>query len=439
MSRSVSRGRHRSHSHRRSLTPYGQIGVSTINQNFNRALRAARRASGSHHRSVTRSGHISLPFQAGAAPMGGQSATAAVVRAVARLGESSQHNDATIKYFTLSLGKPIKCKGEKSYYTHQQSWVTSSLSSGSQYAKDLFQIGNLYTQLVTGSSASNLGIGDSDSNQWAVNPFDLNPTQRVSGGTITNSSFIPRQDQAIWHSVSGEHQIMNGATVTCTFTIYYYTPKIAYEGGWPDSVRAPATLGPVMDLWGQSINNLINNQISAYDAPTQRIGGVNAPQAGNVVDTGVAYGTTPFRQRLVNKNIKILHTESHSLQPGSTKKIKFKIHMNKLLDKEVLTNFLKDSGSDQVLLLPKKSVCAFIVARAVPVKIESEVPGSAYTGCAPGPVELLHTMNYTCAYSYRPTTTKIYNEIVDYNYPNNPVQQQFNVNDTDDVVPVDIL
>jgi hypothetical protein len=324
-------------------------------------------------------------------------------------------------------------------YTHQMSFITKTPTTGYQYASDLFHLGNIKDQLLTATDAGGLTGSDYNSNKWTVNAFDMNPAQRASGGGITTTSLLPRQDKCLWKSVKGEHQIMNGQNVTTSFTLYYCTPKVAYEGVSANFLSSPSFSGPIMEVWGRAGADIQNNVISAFDNPIQRVG-LLAPTSG--IPVGVGYGTTPFRQRLVRNSFKVLKAETHSLQPGSTKKIKFHFHMNKILDRQRLQECIKDNtvGGMSRLFLPNKSILVFIVARSVPVNVNINTEQDRVEACAPGPVNLLHTVNYTNYFSYIPHQEKLYNEILDYNYSNVSNAEALGaariVDDTDEIHPV---
>lgn len=342
---------------------------------------------------------------------------APITKAISRLAESSQHNDSTEKYFKVVLNKK-KHRGKTgiSYYTHQQSNVLSLNQTGKQAFGCLFWIGDITNQLlaVADDTYGSLSAASASSNLWGVNPFDMNPNQLSTGGTTTRQITTPNQDQVIWHNCKGEHQIMNSQSVTTTFTLYYFTPKCHVEKD-SSAATSPSITDPVTNAWGKGIADVIAQAQLAWNAPIQRIAAPAANAAPEVgPDNGNIYGSDPFRYPFFNKMFKVLHVEKHSLQPGSTKKIKFDFEMNCKLDKQYLQRLSENSSNFNINFLAKKAVFCYIIARSVPVVIANEGEDKYF---APGPINLVSCINYTNAYSYPEMQKRRYQLFSDVNYP----------------------
>lgn len=358
---------------------------------------------------------------------------------VAKLGESSQHNDCTEKYFKVVLHKnKHKHNGPYCYYTHQQSNILQEDETAKQQVGCLWWVGDISNQLLAAADPTygSISAASASSNLWGCNPYDMNPNQQATAGTLTNNATLV-QDVFRWHNCKGEHQIMNGQNCATTFTLYYLTPKCNIERD-SSSLTTPSQVDPFSKAWIKGITDLQGNATTGWQNITQRLATKGAGAAPVVGPGSIQeYGNSPFRFPFVNKMFKVLHVEKHSLQPGSTKKIKFDFEMNATFDKEYLTRLSENSTNFPLNYLAHKAIFCYIVARSTPVLI-------ANTGeeryVAPGPIKLLSTINYTNSYSYPVVEKRKYTMFGDANYPSvvvNPAAPTPNrvliVNDTDQI------
>lgn len=311
-------------------------------------------------------------------------------KGVQKLLDSPQHNDMTTKYVKISMGRKGKKVPVETWYNHQQVGVLQAGGLGAQYYGDLYTIGELGTQILQSGTTYSATVAGATNNAWTNNPFDMNPNQFNSGSALkaaTNTSAANVVDRAFWHSCSGESMFTNSTNTPVEFNVYWFTPKKAH--GISNGATYPGSGGPVSTIWG---NVEADVALRASGASVARGIGAAATAPTTGAENAGLVGASPFRFPQFRSLLKTLHTEKHVLMPGATKKIKFHIAMNKLLDRDMLKVL---QNTSQVNYIPGVTIHCFVIARGVPVYdngTNKQVTVSA--------AELLHTMSYTNTYSY---------------------------------------
>jgi len=301
-------------------------------------------------------------------------------------------------------------------------------ATGFQLAQDLFAVPGINNHLLAASVTLGTGAAGAALNNWSDNPFNMNPNQLQSGGSIVNAETAASQfktDRVRLISISGEHDVMNAESCVTDFKIYYFTCK--RNTNIASATTFPNVTGPVGSWWSSCLTDLQAELKAPYTRQQRVITNVTNTSPSTGAPTTTTYGETPFMHPTFKDMFKLHHVEAHQLQPGSTKKIKFHFHYNTTFDKQTLL-FLQTNGSEW---LSNKTVFAFVVARAAPVVIDNT--GGIRTA-APGPVQLAHTINYKATFSYPVMEKRRYMALADFNYPsNNVLAQQKQVDDTDQV------
>ena len=230
---------------------------------------------------------------------------------------------------------------------------------------------NVIGQFISGNtfggglhSVSSVGSG-LRKQYLVVDLFKQNPNQSASGGTATIGSSVGTttgngnnqgisqlgsapytvtnvgyyDDRIILEKVSINYSIGNGSNIPVKCELYVFTPKT---------------------------NMVYNDPVTQYDSILQGEGyqygafayggaGVGNPIAG-YPDKGF-YPISPLECQSFNKQFKCLKVVKFSLLPGNNVDLKFDLHYNWMVDKNMVTNLPGLAGGDNLVAnFPHKSL-----------------------------------------------------------------------------------
>lgn len=293
--------------------------------------------------------------------------------------EGGQHNDMSSSYVLVKNGKvPKKYRGVvKSSIQHQVGFQYKQSVTGSQF---VYTIGSLVTrsQIVTPGTTTGTVTQDS----WPGNPFEMNPYATNTGSNLLASIVSPSLDRCYLHNIAGEISMTGLETIAQEVTLYLVKHKISnnnkFEDEWASLLAASAQF--------------------------------NQPLAANPVGGGVAtygrpeisdYEQKPFGHPTMRKEFKVLAVRKHTLEPGSTHKLRYKIAYNRMLSKEYFTDSISTATPTEYLKGWSMSWVA--IMKGAPVWNDA----LGIKKMTPGPVDVGFTHTYKVNFSY-PMEKRLY-------------------------------
>ena len=301
------------------------------------------------------------------------------------------HADLSTEKLNVTLHKPSKRHSKslgKFEYLHESSSVTQCTEGQQQVCNVPFS-GTLKQILVDSASGS---YAVNNPNTWAINPFDLNPDLFATGGPFTTAGKAivagttlsagtvsrPTIDQVYFKSANLMYMVTNLSNVPCYVDCMWFVPKMdlpatditqaAYLAGFPanpDGFDSTVT-GTPLQIWNQALSQRGWGQTNPVYSGT----------AGNNVTGGrafhTAYGMSPLSEAPFRKAFKLVGRKTFTLQDGETHRIMAKVHFNKLLDKETLTNVYNTGNVD---LKAGLTLCPLFIVRPSAVAIDGATAG----------------------------------------------------------------
>lgn len=195
--------------------------------------------------------------------------------------------------------------------------------AGVQAHTDLFVSGNRDDFLVGSSLQPPLGNGQ------VFSYFALNPNQATTGSAAVGQTdaskgllpSIPTNDRILLKSYDYTIKLTNTESIETTVTLYCYM----WKQNWANLLDA---------TWANALTSEANGQFGSAD-PAPGNYQVNARQGNS--DPG-QWGQSPFQNKDVRKQIKLLKTFKFTMASGSTEEIHYNVKLDKVVDREYMAN-----------------------------------------------------------------------------------------------------
>lgn len=245
-----------------------------------------------------------------------RSKTRSVSRTVRQEEEGGQHNDLSSSYISITNGVvPKKYRGVvKSSIQHQFGFNYKQQASGLQW---IYTVGSLITrgQMVNAGAAT----GTPDRDSWPGNPWEMNPYATNTGSSLLASIASPSLDRAYIHNITGEITMTGLENIPQEVTLYLVKHKISNNNRFEDEWASVLAAAPQFNQAASA--NPVGAGVATYGRPSLN-----------------TYDQKPFVHPVMRKEFKVLATRRHTIEPGATHKLRYRIAYNRMLSKEFFTD-----------------------------------------------------------------------------------------------------
>lgn len=256
------------------------------------------------------------------------------------ISDNNKAIDTTFDSIVLGSPKSISSLGRWTYLYQNQGSVV--IAPGTQGVTDMAFHGHITSQYLSTSTAT----GIVPIYEWRNSPFDINPSQRNTGGNVISQQNSPVNDLIYLDSCDCDMQIVNSSNTPIICDVYFMEPKRGVTDG-------PTT------MWSRSLSDVAMGQGTAFNPGSISGTVVSGYPAADI------YGVEPYHEPSFMKQWKIQKKRTITLQGGSTHKEKYTVSFNKFLRKDIL-----QQKKDQGITLDKGiSLVLMLVARPGPVVI----------------------------------------------------------------------
>lgn len=183
-----------------------------------------------------------------------------------------------------------------------------------------------YTEIISSGNRSDWISGNPG--QGVLPYFDLNPNERLTGSNTgvpgaTNGLpvAVPTNDRIYLYGYEYECKLTNMESIATTISLYWYMTK-------------EDTRYNLSDGWSRACTST-NNGSNFQTDPAPGV-----YQTGAIAGTSdpTQWGQTPYQMKDVRKQYRILKVQKFYMASGATEDVRFKLNVNRQVDKEYMTN-----------------------------------------------------------------------------------------------------
>jgi len=321
--------------------------------------------------------------------------------------ESGQHNDLYKVYTELYVNPKKKPYGKGvSFSQYTEGWAITKSGEGKQITEIGFEIGNVDQWTKTPPDA-----GGNSRITWPVNPFDLAPNEFDTGNLLDTASNAKNPPISMWNSgsltgtglsvVDGKVIPPSGANVSKASRIHFrqaqgvYTftnftnTNLEFDYYWC-AYKRPSKNS--MDKLFQDANTTQWNgmTVASHPASSSDINTFSSPGTNGGMPL-TAIMNNPFAFGTVRKYVRVLKKRKILLKPGATVEDHFKIHFNKVVTNEYLTEMLDQN----MKFMDNHTVFLYVRLKGAPV-LKIGINGGTDEAITTANVKLGQYFAYTC-------------------------------------------
>lgn len=310
----------------------------------------------------------------------------------------TMHTDFHV--ITLKKGKRYEKNAGKWRYVHQAQQVVKS-TDGLQGQCELAPMLTVGDQLLstTGPITTSLAtIG-----QWGNSPFELNPYRKITGSSILTAGTSYANDYIHLTSSNIEITLSNlSSKIPVEIDFYFMLAQCNSEFSpiqiWTQTVSNEAM--------GQAVAHGISNgvgvgQVTGYD----EIGGYTSANKNSgeyfrfnysglgPVTTYSTYGITPMTHATFRKYWKPVFRKNIIIEPGDSKKQKFKVHYHRTFS----YNQLQQLVSQSINCLKGVTIIPFMIIRGGPQYVGGDTKVMTWSTAEVGVISNYRYDFETCA------------------------------------------
>ena len=267
------------------------------------------------------------------------------------------HNNMSSRIIKINLGKKKKFEkfeGKWTFFTNYSSTFYNNQSANQivHEGQGICTLGQLLG-VVTAN-----GAPVSNNLSWINNPFDMNPYQKTTGGTIISAGLTPAPDFVHLATVDYVMTITNLTSLATTVDVMFCLNKKTSQYG-PLLDWQQANLAKGLGQARSALPTALSGVGSVYGYPYVDPAGSGYSQAKASCNT--TYGLSPLSEATFRKFWKSLKRVQYDLSGGETKRIVVRIGYHKTFNKQWLSQQNSPIGLSGYTIIP------LIIAKPGPI------------------------------------------------------------------------